>query len=874
MNDLSNFLNEHKCVNGKTSTHTRIPDKTLGIYGGSFSIEGEDLCKFLELYYNHVFLKGNKEYLTEKQLESGGPMAVDFDFRYSHDIDTRQHTVKHIEDMILLYLEELKEVFLFEENKPFDIFIFEKPNVNRLEDGSLTKDGIHMIIGCKVEHKLQLIIRDKILTKLEKEWSDLPLINTWDSVLDEGISRGTTNWQLFGSRKPGHEAYELTRHYAISYDSSDGEFMINVKIVEDFDFKNKFIKLSVQYDSNPKFELNPKILNEYNKKIGGKNKNKTSETTKAIITETDDETDNETDDTKLQQLVNLIKIKQKDRVWLKICSHMKYNGMKETDWEYFCERNKLNWDTEKQNLWNKYDDKIGNNTDYLEELARQSNTKGYNAWVQIWNKPPENDITLNEDIEKILETCTEYDIATYFNKIYGKDFKCIDIAKKGTYYQFTKNKLWEMDEGGTPIREIISNEMYKVIADYLQVLETFKTNDDIKMDHNQKKKKVIGDLLIKLKRTADKNNILREIADIIKDTKFTEDLNKELFVLPIKNGKMINLKTLKVYERTIDNKFSYECDANYVEMTEEQEADIKKYFMELFCDNEATMKCVLNILKSIFTGQTLRYIYFFSGSGSNGKTLLFNILKSIFKNAMDTIATDVILKKKGNSSLNTEIEKTDKCRLGYVTELKEEDELNEKTIKQITGGDAIDFRGLFKGNVTITPTCNLCVLTNELPNFKVEKAICNRIINIPFNNVFKVDKSKETEMLGKRDLVFSYIMKHGILRDNFDDDISEEMKVSKANYVESNVDNLKDFIKSNLIDCENDKDYNKPIPISNFREKYDYYCKQHHLKIDISTKTKFTQKCKSFGLECKESHHVMKIYNKSWVEGEEDNDAL
>jgi hypothetical protein len=38
----------------------------------------------------------------------------------------------------------------------------------------------------------------------------LPLINSWEDVLDKGITEGTTNWQMYGSRKPGNEAYELT----------------------------------------------------------------------------------------------------------------------------------------------------------------------------------------------------------------------------------------------------------------------------------------------------------------------------------------------------------------------------------------------------------------------------------------------------------------------------------------------------------------------------------------------------------------------------------------------------------------------------------------------------------------------------------------
>ena len=62
------------------------------------------------------------------------------------------------------------------------------------------------------------------------------------------------------------------------------------------------------------------------------------------------------------------------------------------------------------------------------------------------------------------------------------------------------------------------------------------------------------------------------------------------------------------------------------DLTEIEEKDIEQYFLDLFCGKEDTMQVVLNILKSCLTGETLRYIYFFTGSGCNGKSLLFNIL--------------------------------------------------------------------------------------------------------------------------------------------------------------------------------------------------------------------------------------------------------
>ena len=127
--DLSEFLAKHnaKDEKGVPITHTRIGNKELNIYGGSYIIPKDELSLFYQLYYDHIFIKKKKEYLTEVQMNNGaGPLLVDLDFRYNYDVETRQHTKEHIQDIICLYLEELKEFFIFEENKAFDIFVFEK----------------------------------------------------------------------------------------------------------------------------------------------------------------------------------------------------------------------------------------------------------------------------------------------------------------------------------------------------------------------------------------------------------------------------------------------------------------------------------------------------------------------------------------------------------------------------------------------------------------------------------------------------------------------------------------------------------------------------------------------------------------------------
>lgn len=164
---LANFLKQHKS-NDKKHTHTRIGDKRSNIYGGAYLIEGDDLNKFYELYYNHVIVnKQHNEYLTEKQPQNGSTIAVDLDFRYDYKVTERQHNKDDVETIVCLYLSKLKEIFVFNGNSHFHIFVMEKPNVNRVQEKNVTKDGIHMLINIKADHNIQQLLRKNVLNEFD-----------------------------------------------------------------------------------------------------------------------------------------------------------------------------------------------------------------------------------------------------------------------------------------------------------------------------------------------------------------------------------------------------------------------------------------------------------------------------------------------------------------------------------------------------------------------------------------------------------------------------------------------------------------------------------------------------------------------------------
>jgi P4 family phage/plasmid primase-like protien len=753
--DLSEFLAKH-IVKGETSTHTRIPDKELNIFGGSFTIPKEDLDTFYALYYDHIFVKKKREYLTEKQLDQSGPIAVDFDFRYSYDIEDRQHNLEHIIDMVNLYLNELKRCFLFTET-PFSIFIFEKPNVNRLQDKSITKDGIHMLICIQADHTIQMMLRDKILETLPETW-DLPLENKWDSVLDEGISKGTTNWQLFGSRKPKHEAYELTKQFTLCYDSKDGEFSLNEEDVKQFDLKNNFKKLSVQYDKHPKFELNPVIIDEYNKRLENKNskiKKPLSKTKINLLVEGDDEADD------TEQNISISDIKNKDTLDKAVNAMLKYFektsnfeakeahlftqilpekfyepgshllnrqvafALKHTDEKLF-----LSWVQLRSKAvdfdygtipelfcqWKKYfhNYKQGGITKRsLMFWARKENFNEYEK-IQCQTKDYFMDMTIDGG-------ATEYDLAILLKHMYKDRYVCTSYDKKcGIWYVF-KHHHWVQDRG-LSLREKISTELYNLFSNkrdqYTNEAREYQDGD--RRDFLINKMKVLCGICIKLKKTNDKNNIMREAAEKFYDDEFVRNMDTNKHLLCFNNG-VVDFKNKIFREGLPEDYITMTTRINYIP------------FDESSPETTETVKSIHEVMNKLFPIQDLnRYMWdhlascligsnknqtfnVYHGSGSNGKSILADLMSVTLGEYKGTVPITLVTEKRGLiGGTSDEVLKLKGKRYAVMQEPSKGVKLNEGIMKELTGGDPIQARGLYSESEIFEPQFSLVVCTNNL----------------------------------------------------------------------------------------------------------------------------------------------------------------
>jgi phage/plasmid-associated DNA primase len=269
---FSDLQNEFRLPKGSTQTitNTRIGDGNA-IYGGSFHVPEDRYVEWMQAYYRDVVLKGGLEYLTEKQID-GGQILIDADFRHDYSVTERVLTAEHVEAFVRLVADTVASVFRFGPDEQVPIFVYQKPRVNRLADKHITKDGLHIVIGTAAGFFMQDIVREDMLAAIARgALADITALitNPWTDVLDNGIAAGSTNWQLVGSRKPDHDAYELVAVYNLCLDTA-GQVVLEPDDVGEYLTEANIHKLSARYIPPLELYITNERVNEYQEAAGAK----------------------------------------------------------------------------------------------------------------------------------------------------------------------------------------------------------------------------------------------------------------------------------------------------------------------------------------------------------------------------------------------------------------------------------------------------------------------------------------------------------------------------------------------------------------------------------------------------------------------------
>jgi P4 family phage/plasmid primase-like protien len=752
-NDLSDFLAKHivKKDENKIITHTRIGSKDLNIYGGAYSISKEELPVYYRLYYEHVFVKNKKEYLTERQLNGCGPLLVDFDFRYDFSVTERQHSIEHIQDIICLYLEELKKLYVFKDNMQFPIFVMEKPNVNRVADKQITKDGIHILFGIQMDNTMQTILRDRILKEIGDIW-ELPLTNDWKDVLDEGISKGVTNWQMYGSQKPANEAYRVTYYLVAEFDSSDEDnnWTTTAKSVKDIDFLNDLPLLSAQYDKHVKLEMNANIVDEYNERLESIKTVKKAKKSSTINLVPQQETES---DIQLSDITNLEMLKKAiDSIMSNLSSKEQY--IKEThDYTQILPEQYYEPGSHLKNTMVAFALKHTDERLFLSWVMLRSKASDfdfatipelYNRWKNHFHKRPDGitrrsimywakqdafedyekvkKLTIDYYIEETIFEAGDWDYAKVLYHMYKDKYVCNSYVNR-TWYVY-KNHRWQKDEGQR-LRLAISTNLFQLYSDkQTQYLADSHIHEPTGEEHEkiQRKIKKIAEICIKLKKTNDKNNIMREAVEIFYDEDFSENIDKNPYLLCFSNG-IFDLKNKEFRQGQPQDYVTKTTGIPYVPYSYEATREISEQimlFMDQLFPRPELCRYMWDHLASTLIGIKKEHVFnIYRGSGSNGKSILTDLMSQALGDYKGTVPITLVTDKRSSlGSATPEIMQLKGVRYAVMQEPSKDAIINEGILKELTGGDPLLGRALYADSETFTPQFSLVVCTNALFEIK------------------------------------------------------------------------------------------------------------------------------------------------------------
>jgi hypothetical protein len=301
--------------------------------------------------------------------------------------------------------------------------------------------------------------------------------------------------------------------------------------------------------------------------------------------------------------------------------------------------------------------------------------------------------------------------------MYEHVFVCTSV-KSRCWYEF-KTHRWVVSENGFSLRNKISDEVFreymKAAGHYNILASTAASDEQSVFAEKAKKLHAIGECL---KNTSFKENIMKECADMFYKPKFEEEcLDSNLDLLGFENG-VLDLNTLEFREGRPEDYISLTTGINYRECIEDDVATKEVMgFLSKVLVKEDIRDYVLKVLASCLDGHNREEkFYIWTGVGANGKSKMLELMMKTFGGYYSIMNVTAITGKRVSSNgTNSELVQTKGKRMVVMQEPGEDEKMNIGYLKELSGGDEVQGRGLFKEPVKFKPQFKMILTCNHLP---------------------------------------------------------------------------------------------------------------------------------------------------------------
>ena len=729
---MEDFLSRFQIEGGRCPTHTR--------FGGSFGsyyipvVENE---RFFRVYARHVARhRFSPRYngkacigLVERHRDYG-PIVIDLDFRYNPNTDIakrhlepmRRHDRETIDRFVRKYVNFIAEWFVLPRN--FDVVVMEKPGA-RMEKG-IVKDGVHIVIPDVVSHtRVQALIRRDFIKKYDEEVFDtLNTTNKMADIFDEAvISRN--GWMMYGSGKDNDAYYEVSYVWKVKKGFCDIDMTREegvppkteeafLELVQRLSIRNKEKPTQIVPDREAEIEQSIRVEEMARREIRANPHMQDAETGRRYAT---------TDDYEMaRRMTRLLDEERADdyQAWMRVgwCLH-NIDDRLLTEWIAFSQQSSKFEPGLCDNLWG--------------HMSHQPDGLGLGS-LRRWAKqdsPVMYDKIAKECVSGRVQAAISglhHDVAMVVKGMYFDRFVCSSI-RNNSWFQFDDHR-WKMCDSGVYLRGLFSIDIFNRFMDEAMACNQMAQrltsenegdeNTEAKVRHSQLSDmyKKLNDVGLRLKHVAFKDAVLKECKELFYRAGFESLLDTKPNLIGFANG-VYDLDTHEFRDGSPEDMVSYSTGYSYVPYDEGHETirDLHAYFEQVQPDKRVR-EYLLRLLGSYLHGSIREErFHVWSGSGANSKSICIDLFERSLGDYGVKLPVALLTQKRAASNAATsEIARLKGRRFACLQEPSTDETLNTGLLKELTGGDKIMARPLYREPIEFKSFARLALICNALPN--------------------------------------------------------------------------------------------------------------------------------------------------------------
>ena len=412
-----------------------------------------------------------------------------------------------------------------------------------------------------------------------------------------------------------------------------------------------------------------------------------------------------------------------------------------------------------------------------------------------------------------------YKLAVIFHSMFPESFAY--LGKRDGWFAFRAPRWWHIEGNTEEIIKLMNCDLYDRVADVLTKLKSEEKPDEINVS-------TVSNTLKSISKITFTNNLVKQLQILYKvqnPSAWLSSLDSNDYILGFEDC-VYDFKTKSFRDGTPSDMVSMSTGHMKADV-ENAGDDIKQEILialESMHQSRAVYEYVLKWLATSVVGvRPVDRFQIWTGTGANGKGLTKNIAGAAFGDYFYEPTSAIFATRSiSGTVLSPELADLKGKRLCITSEGESGDKLKCGTLKQCTGHDKIQARGLYKSPIEFRNTANIAMLFNEVPgNDDDSNGMARRIDIIKYLFSFVTSPKRLYEKLRNENLqerFSSQLYGAAFLstlivifnETGFDFETPDQVKQDSAEYILEN-DKLGEFMITHFEETDN---YSDKIRIS------------------------------------------------------------